>query len=409
MYWRKDFAQIRKIVDGAIAKGGGAEPFYMMEAHFGWVEFANVVFPDLQRLDQHLKRRGLDCPLVTMTRVREPLEFYLSFYRWAVAFRQRADPHSFGKDFIDWARRVPDLQSTTMMQSMAAMAAEYHINQWSHYRSSWMVGKTEEERWTKLQAVLDQFAIVATMKRFDESVLLASDLSGLPLLQYKRNKPNQKGGFRGTSQTVCPDMDKCREVIKQVAPRDHKMYDKYSTAFEARIAALGDGFARRVQLFKQSVNDIQPTWKQVPRKQFICRYHRRPPPGRRRSRSLLRCPVPGGGPLPNTYAHRLFGPVVPPQLHPRRPARLLAAESGFNRSQAGRSRGRPGRVDGWPQAAAFTSGDTVRRSRSPPTAKRHRRALVPPRDPAARRVSGDPSVDLGAGLAQSETPRDKKW
>ena len=108
-----------------------------------------------------------------MTRVREPLDYYLSFYKWGVAFRQREDPvrasharplahderttgrdaaafargasrswtravgvcgrvraqASFGKDFLEWAERVPNLQSTMMMQSMAAMAAEYHVAQ----------------------------------------------------------------------------------------------------------------------------------------------------------------------------------------------------------------------------------------------------------------------------------------
>eukprot|EP00966_Prymnesium_polylepis_P083185 1927022-Prymnesium_polylepis.1 len=54
-----------------------------MEAHFGWVEFANVVLPDLRRLSQHFERKGASCPLVTMTRVREPLDYYLSFYRCA--------------------------------------------------------------------------------------------------------------------------------------------------------------------------------------------------------------------------------------------------------------------------------------------------------------------------------------
>ena len=91
-------------------------------------------------------RAGVDCPLVAMTRVREPLEYYLSFYRWAVAFRQKQDPTSFGVDFIDWAKRVPDLQSTIMVQSMAAMAAEYHVNQWAHYRNSAMVGRTPDDQ-----------------------------------------------------------------------------------------------------------------------------------------------------------------------------------------------------------------------------------------------------------------------
>ena len=39
-------------------------------------------------------------------------------------------------------------------------------------------------------------AIVGTMKRFDESLLLAHDMVGLPILLYKRNRPNQKGGYR---------------------------------------------------------------------------------------------------------------------------------------------------------------------------------------------------------------------
>ena len=210
-----------------------------------------------------------------MTRVREPLEYYLSFYRWGVAFRQRDEPTKFGKDFIDWAQRVspterprplatrpwprrrlnatprppprqvPNLQSVTMMASMAAMAAEYHVEQWAHWSKSKLVGKSDEEAWEKLTAFLDDFAIVGTMKRFDESLLMASDLVGLPLMLYKRNHPHQKGGFKGTSKDVCPDMELCRSVIKRVAARDHRMYDRYSANFEKRIEALGPQFAVR--------------------------------------------------------------------------------------------------------------------------------------------------------------------
>lgn len=133
---------------------------------------------------------------------------------------------------------------------MAAMAAEYFVHQWGSYHRAMGGGKgaaAEEAGWKRLQAFLDQFTIVASMQRFDESVLLASDLSGLPLILYKRNKPQQKGGelwdtlrpesrvrrmatflfpfapaagFRGTSADVCPDMEKCREVIKKVRERD---------------------------------------------------------------------------------------------------------------------------------------------------------------------------------------------
>ena len=62
-------------------------------------------------------------------------------------------------------------------------------------------------QWRKLQAFLDQFAIVGTMRRFDESLLMAADMTGLPLLLYKRNKPNQKGpaacGHPGLAPCTC--------------------------------------------------------------------------------------------------------------------------------------------------------------------------------------------------------------
>ena len=64
------------------------------------------------------------------------------------------------------------------------------------------------------------------MERFDESLLLAADLTGLPLMLYKKNRPHQKGGFKGASSDVCPDMEACRKVIRRVAARDYRMYER---------------------------------------------------------------------------------------------------------------------------------------------------------------------------------------
>jgi hypothetical protein len=171
------------------------------------------------------------------------------------------------------------------------------------------VGKTEEEAWKKLTAFLDEFAIVGTMKRFDEHLLMAHDMVGLPILLYKRNRPNQKGGFKGTNKDVCPDMEACRAAVRRSAERDHKMYDRYSERFEAKMAALGQDFADRVTAYKRAVSEIQPTWAKVPRKQFLCRYHPETsaavPILRKQN---LRCPVKDGGLdlCQNVYAHRLF-------------------------------------------------------------------------------------------------------
>ena len=190
------------------------------------------------------------------------------------------------------------------------MAAEYHVNQYKmHYARSPSVGRTDEIAWKKLTDFLDDFAIVATMRRFDESLLMAHDMVGLPILLYKRNRPNQKGGYRGTSATACPDMEACRAVIRQVAGRDHQMYDRYHAKFEKQLEALGPEFMTRVAAYKQAVAGIQETWKKVPRKQYICRYHPETShnvPILRKSN--LRCPVSDGGVelCQNIYAHRLF-------------------------------------------------------------------------------------------------------
>ena len=43
-----------------------------------------------------------------------------------------------------------------MVQSMAAMAAEYHVSQYkAHYHLNRVIGRTDEEAWDRLQRFLD--------------------------------------------------------------------------------------------------------------------------------------------------------------------------------------------------------------------------------------------------------------
>ena len=96
MYWNRDYRMLRNVAEAASRRGSAPEHVILIEAHFGWVEMAQQVMPSLRQLERQYTRSNMDCPLVTMTRVREPLEYYLSFYRWGVAFRQREDPAAFG-------------------------------------------------------------------------------------------------------------------------------------------------------------------------------------------------------------------------------------------------------------------------------------------------------------------------
>ena len=54
-----------------------------------------------------------------------PIRYYLSFFKWGVGFRQSNDPRTFGNNFTEWVKRVPNLQANVMLRGMAAMPAEY--------------------------------------------------------------------------------------------------------------------------------------------------------------------------------------------------------------------------------------------------------------------------------------------
>lgn len=143
----------------------------------------------------------------------------------------------------------------------------------------------------------------------------------------------------GTNKDVCPDMELCRQVVRRAASRDHKMYDRYATRFEAKLAELGSSFAARVTEYKKEIAAIQATWRKVPRKQFICRYHPETssmvPVLRTRN---LRCPVTDGSPelCQSFYAHRLFEWYA--TSPPPRGAAILAPTPARPSPRAGRRR-----------------------------------------------------------------------
>ena len=305
LYWRQIFSKLQKLFVQAAETGQAPRIQMLIEAHFGWVELNGPIMKDLHSL----REVATDCPIVTMTRVREPLDFYLSFYQWGVGFRQRENPNLFGKTFAEWARLVPNLQSTMMLRSMAASDAEYHPRTYvrSHSRDG---AGGQKQLLERTQAFLRQFDIVATMSRFDESILMAADMTGVRELLYKRNMPNKKGGFRKTKSELCPDMQLCRDLIKEIAPVDHQMWNEFHPKFEKRVEDLGPSFAARVTDFKAQLVPAQKVWQNALRKQFLCRYH---PEEHTRVWKLreenLRCPVEGAAALKlcqATYAYRTF-------------------------------------------------------------------------------------------------------
>ena len=230
LYWRRLFQKLQSVVTQALAVGSAPRMVMLIEAHFAMngPEMNGPVLEDLEALRGQLKSH--DCTIFSTTRVREPLDFYLSFYQWGVAFRQRRDPEKFGATFEEWARLLPNLQSTMILNSNAASNAEYGPSSFNLlYGPSGPQRTSPEQLLLQVQQFLRRFDLVATMQRFDEHLLMAADAVGLPYMLYKRNVPNKKGGYNKTKAEICPDMESCRTLIREVAPVDHEVYHSLLT------------------------------------------------------------------------------------------------------------------------------------------------------------------------------------
>jgi len=299
MYWAQDSHALIEEAERAAANKTAPSHLIMMEAHFGREELSARVMPDLKRIESIYRAAHVHCPLVFVTRVREPLAYYISFYQWGVGYRQKEKPHMFGRNFTQWARQTFDLQSSVLVRGMASVSAEY---------SGRLPKRNGPDEDTRIDNYLEQFTIVGTTERFDETLLLAADMVGLPFSLYKYNKPPNKGGFRVSKANICPDLEECRAVVKSVAPRDYRMYEKWQPRFEARLQALGAPFAARVSEFKAQVAKAQVVWKTSPRQQTICRYHPETSPAVPELRlDNIRCPVHDSPKLcQRMFAHRLF-------------------------------------------------------------------------------------------------------
>jgi hypothetical protein len=60
------------------------------------------------------------CRIVLFTRLREPVQYYLSFYRWTVMWRQTINSTLHGRDMFDWA--PPNLQSSILLDPVQRAA-----------------------------------------------------------------------------------------------------------------------------------------------------------------------------------------------------------------------------------------------------------------------------------------------
>ena len=250
LYWGYSLGRVTPVFDELrrLAATGNTTHRVAVEYHHGFIAFSPNVIDQIRSLRATYHALGVDCRIVLVTRVRDPLRFYLSYFKWAAAWRQKQDPERYGRNFSEWA--PPNLQSALMLNSMDHMLAE-NKNIHSARRRKAFEG-FDEHAMRRLQDMLLHFDIVGTTERFDETLLLTADMTGLQHLKYHVNNPTKHSKWkRGvTDEEVCPDLEACRRHVERIAPYDVQLHAESSARFDQLVMAAGEVFQRRLAAFR---------------------------------------------------------------------------------------------------------------------------------------------------------------
>ena len=195
--------------------------------------------------------------------------------RQAIAWRQAANASHWGASMLEWAPR--NLQSSLLLTPYHATFAEhlgaraphsaegcakracfsaFDDSARPHHTGRLDVGRpVGAARVALLRRVLRGFDLVGLLERFDETLLLLADLTGLQRLLVPRRRPLPTGPHASQSpsaEAICPDRAACAAAIAARAPVDSMMYAEVSRAFDATVAAQGVGFGRRLDRLRRA-------------------------------------------------------------------------------------------------------------------------------------------------------------
>lgn len=242
------------------------------EFHYSRASLATMLayfgpFSPLQQVATRCK-----CKVVLVTRLREPLSYYVSFFRWTVSWRQQRNSTLFGATMLEWAPR--NLQSSLLLQPMDASWAEFVgvgtttgrgrrgvYSQFDEPSPVDLPGSTRRaapgegaRARAELRGLLRTFDLVGLVERFDETLLMLADLAGFQRLLYTRTVPETTNSNypQPSASAVCPDRVACERRIQQIAPFDHELYAEHAAAFDARVASLGAPFQARLSAFREA-------------------------------------------------------------------------------------------------------------------------------------------------------------
>ena len=287
IYWgyaltREAWSSVMQLLRGL----NGSEsrmPALCMEEHASTAStnFVPTHLPQLVSLRARYQALGLRVPIVLTTRVREPLSFYLSFYRWRVMGMQlhgnriqlspgREVVNPIGSNFLEWA--PPNLQSVGLLHGdielFAGLKQGGFPGVWSAPTGGgprrrphpfWVQHHTfEKKHFGALMRALSSFDVVAPLEEFDAALLLTSDLTGLPPLQLDEDiqlTPDAHAvpdGVNLSYGAICPDMAACRAHVHRIAPWDVKLYTRVARQFGTRLRGLQPAFGRRLAAYRRA-------------------------------------------------------------------------------------------------------------------------------------------------------------
>ena len=270
---REGWQRLMKELQGILPNQNRSSlPKVCVEAHASQAsaEFASRRIPDLLALRSRFAKLAVPFRVVLTTRIRDPLSYYISFYRWRVAGMQRhgnvirlsstrSVVQPIGTRFLDWA--PPNLQSIGLLHGDVELFAGLKAGGWPGVRDAAARRRPHpyweqhhdfgREQYRQLLASLRHYDVVAPLGAFDEQLLLIAEATGLPPLsseEHKAVRPDPQGmqGVRLNDTWICPDVRECQAHIARIAPWDVKLFKQVTAAFRERVRSRGAPFAERL-------------------------------------------------------------------------------------------------------------------------------------------------------------------
>ena len=229
-------------------------PRMYIEMHTSFcAERFEVCLSDILRIKERYRERNIGCPVLLLTFVRNPFDYYISFYRWAVIAHQRNEPQRWGTNITEWM--PANLQSKYFLRAKAddgPLLEKSTNGVEGQPRKGHTFGDTERD--IVMHDFLDYFDIVAPTTKYDEVAVFLRRLLSLRHGQFQRVQPSRPARCYECDgseklEDICPDVGRCRAAIgaDAVSGYDRELFEKYEARFNDFVATLGEGFAAEVR------------------------------------------------------------------------------------------------------------------------------------------------------------------